>query len=110
MSGLVIVGINSDESVRKLKGEGRPINTLYERRIVVGSCKYVWKTVGFDEETPECLIRAIKPDIIVKGSEYTDKYVAGADFIATYGGQVRLVPMRHNISTTLIVERMKHGS
>jgi D-beta-D-heptose 7-phosphate kinase/D-beta-D-heptose 1-phosphate adenosyltransferase len=110
MEGLVVVGVNSDDSVRRLKGESRPINTLYHRRIVLKACRFVWETVGFDEDTPECLIREIKPDIIVKGSEYADKYIAGADFIRTYSGQVRLVPMRPDISTTLITERMKHGS
>ena len=108
-SGLVVVGVNSDESIRRLKGNSRPINKFKDRITVLQSCRYVWQTVGFDEDTPDCLIREIKPDTIVKGSEYKNKYVAGAEFIATYGGQVELYDMLPDVSTSLITERIKDG-
>lgn len=79
LDGYVIVGLNSDESVKKLKGEGRPIFPERERKMLLESLKFVDEVIIFDEETPLNLIKFIKPDIIVKGGDYTVEQVEGKD-------------------------------
>ena len=75
----VFVGINSDKSVKRLKGESRPINNQEDRKLILESLKYVDKVFVFDEDTPYNLIKSINPDVIVKGSDYKKEEVVGAD-------------------------------
>ena len=107
----LIVAVNSDASVGRLKGEGRPIVQAAERAQLLAGFEAVdWVTV-FDEDTPEALIRAIRPDVIVKGAEYADAASAatlpGAEFVTSYGGRVVLVPMLPGASSTRIREKLR---
>ena len=102
----LIVAINSDESVSKLKGKGRPINTADRRQIVLAGLADVdWVTV-FEGDTPEALLREIQPDILVKGGDYDKKGVVGWEIVEGYGGEVRVMGLTENCSTTAIVNKI----
>lgn len=101
----LIVGVNSNSSVRWLKGKGRPINTLEDRVAILQSLKPVDFVMSFSERTPIKLIEEIKPNFLVKGSEWENN-VVGADFVAGYGGEVVLLK-RNGMSTTSIVAKIK---
>lgn len=103
----LILGLNTDASVKRLKGESRPINDEYSRTMVMASQLFVDAVTLFDEDTPLELIKAIRPDIIVKGGDYTPETVVGNDFVKTYGGEVVIVPTVEGFSTTNIINRMK---
>jgi rfaE bifunctional protein nucleotidyltransferase chain/domain len=77
--GRVVVGLNSDKSVKKLKGESRPINNESDRKLILEACRYVDEVVIFDEDTPIELIRSLKPDLIVKGGDYKASEVVGSE-------------------------------
>jgi rfaE bifunctional protein nucleotidyltransferase chain/domain len=96
--GTVIVGLNSDESVRRLKGPRRPINSQEDRKFLLDSLIYVDEVVIFDETTPRLLIESIKPDIIVKGGDYQPEDVVGNDL-----AQVLIFPLIEGKSTSLIL-------
>ena len=98
--GRVIVGLNSDESVRKLKGPSRPIFSQKDRKFLLESCKYVDKVIIFDEETPLELIKEVKPDIIVKGGDYTEDQIVGKDLCKS----VIIFNYLDGYSTTKIVQ------
>ena len=101
----LIVGLNSDASVRRLKGAGRPVNDQESRLIVLEALRDVDLVVVFDEDTPERLIRAIRPDVLIKGADYTLDQVVGADFVMSYGGHVELVPLVAGHSSTATLSR-----
>lgn len=101
----LIVAVNSDASVRELKGAGRPINAQEARVEVLAGLRDTDAVIVFDEATPLSLIRTIRPDVIVKGSDYTESEVVGAEFVAAYGGTVRLAPYLAGHSTTRITSR-----
>jgi rfaE bifunctional protein nucleotidyltransferase chain/domain len=103
----LILGLNTDASVRKLKGENRPINDEYSRALVMASQLFVDAVCLFDEDTPLELIQAIKPDIIVKGGDYVPETVVGNDFVKSYGGEVVIIPTVEGFSTTNIINKMK---
>jgi rfaE bifunctional protein nucleotidyltransferase chain/domain len=103
----LIVGLNSDSSTRQLKGPGRPINDQQARAVVLASLLMVDMVVIFDEETPLELIKAIMPDVLVKGGDYTEDQVAGAKEVKANGGRVVLNPIVEGFSTTSIIEKMK---
>jgi len=109
LTGSVVVGLNSDRSVRRLKGKGRPLVGLEDRRMVLRACRYVDMIIPFDEETPEELIRLIQPDVLVKDASYEGKFIAGKDFVESIGGKVVLVEPVAGISTTKIVRRVMLG-
>ena len=96
----LIVGLNTDASVRRLKGEGRPVNTEVARAIVLASLATVDLVVHFDEDTPMHLLEAIRPDLLVKGADYTIDRVVGADLVTSYGGTVLLADLKAGHSTT----------
>lgn len=104
---MVFVGINSDKSARRLKGEGRPINDLFCRMYMLRATKYVHTVIPFDQDTPYALIKLLKPDYLVKGAEYVDKKVVGADIVGKAGGRVMYAPRNYDISTTKILQAMK---
>lgn len=106
---VVIVGLNSDASVRRLKGCSRPVNTLEQRRKVLEACRYVDEVVAFDEDTPLELIKHIHPAVIMKDSRYRGKFVAGANYIRRHGGRVDFVDPLKGVSTTGIIARAKKG-
>lgn len=103
---MLIVGLNSDESVSRLKGSSRPINTLEARISVLEALECVDAVVPFDEDTPEQLIRAIRPDVLVKGGDYTEDDIAGAEFVRSYGGEVKIFPHRFKLSTTQTLKKL----
>ncbi|MBX3407457.1 MAG: bifunctional heptose 7-phosphate kinase/heptose 1-phosphate adenyltransferase [Phycisphaeraceae bacterium] len=109
----LIVGLNSDDSVRRLKGgkdPSRPINNEHDRALVLGGLGCVGAVTIFGDDTPERLIRAIRPDVLVKGAEYTMEQVPGARFVIENGGRVELLPMVDGRSTTGAVARIRGGS
>ena len=104
---ILIVGLNTDKSVQKLKGESRPINKQDDRAFVLSSLKSVDFVVFFDEETPLNLINKIIPDVLVKGNDYEIKDIVGAEIVIKNGGKVVTVPLVEGKSTTAIIEKMK---
>ena len=106
---ILIVGLNTDESVRRLKGNSRPINDQNARAEVLLGLKAVDHVIFFGEETAEALIAEIKPDIYVKGGDYTLETLPEAKIVQSYGGRVELVNLVAGHSTTNIVEKILTG-
>lgn len=104
----VIVGVNSDASVKRLKGNDRPVNNEADRMLMLASMYAVDAVVLFHEDTPYELINAIQPDFLVKGGDYAEDQIVGADIVKSRGGKVVVVPFLDNYSTTLLIEKMKH--
>jgi D-beta-D-heptose 7-phosphate kinase/D-beta-D-heptose 1-phosphate adenosyltransferase len=102
----LIVAINSDESVVRLKGPGRPINPVDRRMAVLAGLESVDWVVSFDGDTPESLIEAVKPDVLVKGGDYDKKGVVGWEIVEAYGGSVSVLSFFDDCSTTAIVEKV----
>jgi D-beta-D-heptose 7-phosphate kinase/D-beta-D-heptose 1-phosphate adenosyltransferase len=103
----LVLALNGDASVRRLKGPTRPVNALAQRAVVMGAIKYVDCLVSFDEDTPLALIEALLPDRLIKGGDYTVETVVGADVVQAHGGQVVLCDLVAGQSTTRIVERIR---
>lgn len=103
----LVVGINSDESVRSLKGPSRPIHPLQDRCQILAACRYVDEVHSFHEQTPCNLIRQLHPQIIVKGPGYSEQNMPEAKVVNAWGGRVVILP-GPPISTTLIIERIRH--
>jgi rfaE bifunctional protein nucleotidyltransferase chain/domain len=104
---VVVVGLNSDASVRRLKGPTRPVNDAESRARVLAALGDVDYVTAFEEDTPEKLIRKIAPDVLVKGEDWAGKKVAGAEFVEKRGGKVVFAPFVQGKSTTLLIEKMK---
>jgi len=102
----LIIAVNDDASVRRLKGSSRPINSLAERMQVLSAIRAVDWVVPFSEDTPERLIKAIQPDILVKGGDYTVAQIAGADSVLARGGRVEILAFKPGCSTSGMIERM----
>lgn len=100
---ILVVALNTDASVRKLKGEMRPVNHEDFRLLMMASLEIVDAVVLFDEETPAELIAAITPDIMVKGGDYTVDQIAGAGHVIAHGGEVKIVPIVKGYSTSGII-------
>ena len=109
LGDLLVVGINSDESVRRLKGDGRPINTLEDRVQVLAALSCIDHIVPFDGDTPAALIEAIRPDVFVKGGDYTIDRLPEAALVEELGGTVQLLPFVEDQSTTGIIERIRQA-
>ncbi|MEM7161187.1 MAG: D-glycero-beta-D-manno-heptose 1-phosphate adenylyltransferase [Bacteroidota bacterium] len=114
----LVIGLNSDASVKRLgKGEDRPINSEEARASVLSCLYFVDRIVVFDQDTPEHLITSLLPDILVKGSDYnayeTDsnskEYIVGSDIVRDHGGKVKTVNLVEGYSTTSIIDRIKNG-
>jgi D-beta-D-heptose 7-phosphate kinase/D-beta-D-heptose 1-phosphate adenosyltransferase len=104
---LLVVGLNSDASVRKLKGDDRPLNPLDARVQVLAGLQAVDYVVVFEEATPLALIQALRPDVLVKGADYRLDEVIGADLVQSYGGRIHLAPLRQGYSTSGLLQRMR---
>jgi len=102
----LIIGLNADDSVRRLKGPSRPILNERDRASILGSLNSVDLVVIFEEDTPEDLISTLKPDVLAKGADYTLEKVIGRDIVKSYGGQVQLIPLLQGYSTTEIANRV----
>jgi len=103
---ILVVGINSDASIRRIKGEKRPIIPQEMRAYLLDSLKPVDYVVIFEEDTPLHLIKAIRPDVLVKGADWDIDRIVGADFVLSYGGRVERIEFSFDISTTKIVEKI----
>ena len=104
----LIVGLNSDESVRRIKGPDRPVFSVAERAYLLGALECVSAVTVFDEDTPLELIRELRPDFLVKGGDYTVDTMVGATDVIAWGGRALVVPLRPGRSTTLIIERLRN--
>ena len=102
----LVVGINSDDSVRRLKGPSRPVRTESDRAFVVAALECVDAVVVFDEDTPLELINAIRPDVVAKGGDYSEATIVGAAEVKSWGGRVVVVPLTPGHSTTSIIEKL----
>jgi rfaE bifunctional protein nucleotidyltransferase chain/domain len=103
----LIVGINSDRSVRANKGTGRPITPEAERAEIVAALACVDAAVIFDEDTPRALIVALQPDVLVKGADWAEDAIVGRDIVKSRGGRVVRIPIEPEYSTTRIVDRIR---
>lgn len=103
----LVVGLNSDASTKRLKGEGRPIQTETARALVLASMASVDLVVVFDEDTPMAVIEAVRPDLLVKGADYTIDQVVGGEAVRSWGGKVMLAPLAEGHSTTRLVRGMR---
>lgn len=111
LGDVLVVGLNTDASVRRLgKGTDRPVNTEAARARVLAGLAAVDAVVPFDEDTPLELIRELGPDVLVKGADYSRERIVGADFVEARGGRVVRVPLVPDTSTTRIVERLRASS
>jgi D-beta-D-heptose 7-phosphate kinase/D-beta-D-heptose 1-phosphate adenosyltransferase len=103
----LVVGLNSDSSVKQLKGPARPLNPVEARALVLAGLQAVDYVTVFADPTPHALIRSVRPDVLVKGADYRKADVVGADFVEGYGGRVHLATVRDGFSTTTLIDRMK---
>lgn len=104
---VLIVGLNSDSSVKRLKGDSRPVVTEKDRLFQLASLLCVDAVCLFDEDTPLELIRSIKPDVLIKGGDYTIDKIVGADFVQGYGGTVSTIPFVDGYSTSSLIDSIK---
>ncbi len=102
----LVVGINSDDSVRRLKGPSRPIRGEADRAFVVAALECVDAVIVFDEDTPLELITAIRPNVVAKGGDYSESTIVGAAEMKEWGGRVVVVPLTPGHSTTSIIEKL----
>ena len=103
----LVVGVNSDSSTKRLKGEGRPVNNEESRAMILAALVIVDAVVIFNEDTPLELIKAIRPDVLVKGGDYTLEQIVGSKEVMEYGGKVVINPIVEGYSTTGIIEKLK---
>lgn len=103
----LVVGLNSDTSVKFLKGKSRPLVDQHSRATLLASLMMVDAVVIFDEETPYQLIKSIKPDVLVKGSEYQEEEIAGYDIVLGSGGRVERLELTEGFSTSKLIEKIK---
>lgn len=107
LGDVLIVGLNSDNSIRRIKGEKRPIIDLKNRMALLSALECVDFVIAFDEDTPQTLIEQIKPDILVKGKDWECKQIAGKEFVQSYGGEVVFIELEEGLSTTMLIEKIK---
>ena len=103
----MIVGVNTDASVKRLKGPTRPVRSEAERVYVLAALEAVDCVVLFDDDTPLELVRAVRPGVVVKGGDYSEETIVGATEVKSWGGEVVVVPLTPGQSTTSIIEKLK---
>jgi rfaE bifunctional protein nucleotidyltransferase chain/domain len=103
----LVIGLNSDDSVKRLKGPERPLNNNDSRSRALAALSFVDAVVFFSEDTPYELISTVKPDILVKGGDYLADKIVGSDIVKENGGEVRTIPFTEGFSTTSFIERIK---
>ena len=108
LGGKLIVAINSDSSVKKLKGKSRPINNESDRKKFLSYFNFIDSITSFNDKTPYNLIKKLKPDFIVKGGDYKKEEVIGYDILKEYGGDVIIFPFKNGFSTTNIINQSKN--
>ncbi|MDZ7743300.1 MAG: D-glycero-beta-D-manno-heptose 1-phosphate adenylyltransferase [Bacteroidota bacterium] len=107
---VLIIGLNTDESVRRIKGPQRPLNDQHARSLILASLRFVDAIVLFDEDTPYELIKKVQPDILVKGSDYKAEDIVGYDIVKAKGGEILTLELVEGYSTTRIIEKIKKSS
>lgn len=107
MGDILVVGMNTDESVRRIKGPTRPVNVQEDRAFVLAALRCVDHVVLFDEDTPLILITTLMPDVLVKGGDYTRETIVGADVVEANGGIVATIPLLEGRSTTGIIAKAR---
>ncbi len=108
LGDVLFVAVNSDSSVKRLKGNGRPINTLSDRMYVLAGLSATDYITYFDEDTPYNIIKEIKPNLLVKAGDYRAEQVVGKDIVESYGGRVIIAPYKHGYSTTETIEKLRN--
>lgn len=108
LGDILVVGLNSDASVKRLKGPERPVNDQFARAQVLAALEIVDFVSVFEEDTPYNIIEKVKPDILVKGGDYQIENIVGADFVQRRGGQVLTIPFVDGFSTTSIIKHLNH--
>lgn len=103
----LVIGLNTDGSVRQLKGPNRPINSELSRARMLAALAFVDLVIAFDEETPLELIKKVKPDILIKGKDYSIENIVGAEFVLGNGGEVKTIEILEGYSTTEIINKIK---
>ena len=101
------MGLNSDPSVKRLKGPNRPVNDEKSRATLLASTQFTDAIIVFEQDTPEALIHAIKPDVLIKGGDWKKEDIIGSEFVESYGGAVKTIPYLNGFSTSGIIERSK---
>ncbi len=109
LGDILVVGLNSDASVRRLKGPTRPALPEIARSRLLAALEFVEAVFVFEEDTPERLIEALRPDILVKGGDYTEDQIAGASLVRSYGGEVVVLPYVAGYSTTGLIQKLCGG-
>jgi rfaE bifunctional protein nucleotidyltransferase chain/domain len=105
----LVVGVNSDASVQRLKGPARPVVAAEDRVAVLEALACVDLAVIFDDDTPARLIEAVRPDVLVKGGDWTVEQIVGRELVESYGGRVLSIPLREGYGTSVLVERIRAG-
>ena len=103
----LVVGINSDDSIKRIKGESRPVNNIEARAGVLSALHLVDLVIEFNEDTPEELIKAFTPDVLVKGADWKEEDIVGGDFVKENGGKVATIELTDGYSTTGLIEKLK---
>ena len=103
----LVIGLNSDESVKLLKGDNRPIHSQETRSRILAAMEFIDAIVIFEEETPADLIKSVNPDILVKGGDYELKEIVGADFVLANKGKVEIIPFLEGHSSSDLIEKIK---
>jgi len=106
LGDILVLGMNTDDSVRRIKGDSRPINDERARSFVLAALKFVSGIVFFNEDTPYDLISTLQPDILVKGSDYTEDEIVGADIVKANGGEVVTIELTPGFSTTGTIDKI----
>ncbi|HWH62028.1 MAG TPA: D-glycero-beta-D-manno-heptose 1-phosphate adenylyltransferase [Ginsengibacter sp.] len=104
---VLVVGVNSDASVKRLKGSERPINDQQSRSLILASLIMTDAVIIFDEDTPLNLIKSIMPDVLIKGGDYDPATIVGANEVISNGGKIEIIPLEEGFSTTGIIEKMR---
>jgi len=107
LGDVLILGLNTDNSVKQLKGSSRPLVDQESRAIVLSAMQFIDIVVFFDEDTPYNLIKKVQPDVLVKGGDYKEEDIVGYDIVMQKGGEVKTIPFIKGFSTTQIIEKLK---
>ena len=106
LGNILIIGLNSDKSVKRIKGKGRPVQDETSRSLILASLQFVNYVILFDEDTPYNLIKSVEPDILVKGADYKKEEIVGHDIVENYGGKVITIDLVEGYSSTSILNKM----
>ena len=107
MGDVLVIGLNSDASVRAIKGKDRPINNARDRAYVLSALSFVDYVTVFDDDTPELIIKKLKPDVLVKGGDWKAKDIVGGDFVRSRGGRVASIKFLKGYSTSSLIKKMR---